>query len=914
MKAISLLFVIAVISMQILAKNTPKTGIINPEFVKYIEKVKSGNIKTLTNDGHGLGFIPSPIYYSEAPDYINIEENNKNLKAARVIPSTYDLRDYDFVTSVKDQGPQGACWTFGAIAAIESNWIKRGKGTSFDLSEENMANCHGYQSKKNEGGTFEMATTYLVSEKGPVQESFDPYQPNVTSAVCNVGKPEALITEGRILLYNEENIKKAIIDHGGIAAAINMGEYEQYYNSSEYTYYYGGNDYADHAVLIIGWDDNKTVTGGSSSPGGTHTGAWLIKNSWGDDFGDNGYAWVSYEDHAIGVVSAYWPSNEDPGEYDNIYYYDKLGAIWTVSGAEDGGYGLVKFEASGKEHVKKVGTWIVAQAITIDIEIYDTKNGSSLSDLRYSETNIRCPHYGYYTVDVSAIVEDDFYVKIRYNCSYRGDIIPIEVEVTDYALPVIERDLCWVSSDGEEWTEVGYGIEDYEYDLCIKAYTVAANDPQASFIADKERVCLGADVSFTDSSYGTITSWSWDFGSGASPQTASTEGPHTVTYSAAGLKTVSLTISGTGGNNTLTRNDFINVTEDINVEIPYRYINVGKDETFTLSAFGADSYTWLPPTSLDKTTGAEVITTADYDSIEYTVTGTQGSCSDTAVVKIYGRENQWDDICDAIELEVGSGIYNGPFHNLYATVELDEPHPPFNDCNTQNSWCDEYQHTAPGKTSLENSVWFKFSGTSSGNASIQLISATSQYYADNQIAVYQAESCEDLFDADWVNVGIAANDDYFDDDNSTDDYFNLYSSAIDLRSGFDQGNTYWIQVDGSGGGDDVFFYIEITESEITVYDEPLGIKENRLSNNNKYFSIYPNPNNGDFQFTYNGKGAASLILSVYSASGERLYTREFEYVVPGFIRNISIPTLSSGIYFIRFNTNNEYQLLKMIVE
>ncbi|MFC2136653.1 C1 family peptidase [Bacteroidota bacterium] len=913
MKAISLFIVIAVFSMQLQAKNTLKKGIINPEYIKYIEKVKSGEVKTVTKDGHGLGFMPSPLYYSEAPEYIKTEESSKKLKDARVIPSSYDIRDYNLSTSVKDQGPQGACWTFGAIAAIESNWIKRGIGTTFDLSEENMANCHPFVPEKNEGGTFEMATTYLISEKGPVLESFDPYQPNVASAVCKAGTPEALITEGRILLYNEEIIKKAILDYGGVATAINMGDYERYYNASDYTYHYGGNDYADHAILIVGWDDNKVVTGGSDSPDGTHTGAWIIKNSWGDDFGDDGFAYVSYDDNAIAVVSAYWPSYEDPDEYDNIYYYDELGAIWTIAGAENGGYGLVKFEASGKEHVKKIGTWIVAQAVTIDIEIYDTKDGNTLSDLRYSETGIRCSHYGYYTVDVSAIVEDDFYVKINYQCPYRGDIIPIETKVTDYALPWIERDLCWVSSDGEDWTEVGDGIENYEYDLCIKAYTVSANDPQASFVADKERICIDATVSFTDNSDGTITSWSWDFGAGASPQTANTAGPHDVTYSSAGLKTVSLTVSGTGGDNTLTRTDFIHVTEDINVEIPYRYINVGKDETFTLSAFGADSYVWSPSTSLDQTTGAEVTTTASYDSIEYTVTGTQGSCSDIAIVKVFGRENEWDDICDAIELEVGSGVYNGPFHNIYATVEIDEPHPPFNDCNTQNSWCDEYVYTAPGKTSLENSVWFKFSGTSSGSASIQLISAASQYYADAQIAVYRASSCNDLIGAEWIDVGIAANDDYFDNNNSTDDYFNLYSAAIDLRTGFDQGNTYWIQVDGSGGGNDVIFYIEISESEVQVYEEPLGVKENIISGND-FFSIYPNPNNGSFNFTYNGDASTNLIIDIFSASGERLYKNEYGYIVPGFNKDISLKSLSSGIYFIRFNTNNEYQLLKMIIK
>ncbi len=909
-RAISLIVGIAIISIQLYSKNTPKKGTINPEFLKYIKKVKAGDINPVTKDGHGLGFFPSPLYYTEAPDYINIEENTNKLKAASVLPASYDIRDHNLSTSVKDQGPQGACWTFGAIAAIESNWIKRGKGTTFDLSEENMANCHGFQSKKNEGGTFEMATAYLLSGRGPVLESFDPYKPNVPSAVCNVGTSEALITEARIMLYNEKNIKKAILEYGGIAAAINMGEYEKYYNSSDYTYYYGGDDYADHAILIVGWDDNKIVTGGIDSPEGTHTGAWIIKNSWGDDWGNNGYAYVSFDDHMIGITSACWPSYEEPDEYDNIYFYDRLGAIWTVSGTETGGYGLIKFNASGKEYVKKIGTWIVAQAVTIDIEIYDTKNGNTLSDLRYSETGIRCPHYGYYTFDVSAIVEDDFYVKINYSCPYRGDVIPIEVEVPEYALTIIESNLCWVSPDGSDWTAVGLGIENLDYDLCIRAYTVDANDPQASFVADKEKICIGATVTYTDNSDGTISSYTWDFGTGATPQTASTVGPHEVTYSSAGLKTVSLTVSGTNANNTVTRNDFIMVTEDINVEIPYRYINVGKDETFTLSAFGADTYSWSPGTGLNQTTGSEVITTATYDSVEYTVTGTQGSCTDQALVKVYGRENKWDDICDAIELSLG---INGPYTNRFATIEIDEPHPPFNDCNTQNSWCDEYQYTAPGKSSLENSVWFKFSGTASGDASFQLINAAYPYICDPQIAIYKASNCSALVGASWSEVGIAANDDYFDDDNSDEDYFNLYSAAIDLRSDFTEGNTYWIQVDGSGGGKDVYFYIEIKEGEVTRYDEPLGIDENKLSEG-KSFSIFPNPNNGSFTLTYTGTSSSDLIVVVFNASGKKVYTENIGFISTGYNTEITMPKIARGIYFMRLNTDNEYHLLKMIIQ
>ncbi|MBL0105603.1 MAG: PKD domain-containing protein [Bacteroidetes bacterium] len=72
-------------------------------------------------------------------------------------------------------------------------------------------------------------------------------------------------------------------------------------------------------------------------------------------------------------------------------------------------------------------------------------------------------------------------------------------------------------------------------------------------------VCLGQSATFTNSSSGTVTSYSWNFGSGASPATATTVGPHTVTYSTTGLKTISLTVTNSAGPNTITKTDYINI-------------------------------------------------------------------------------------------------------------------------------------------------------------------------------------------------------------------------------------------------------------------------------------------------------------------------------------------------------------------
>ena len=74
-------------------------------------------------------------------------------------------------------------------------------------------------------------------------------------------------------------------------------------------------------------------------------------------------------------------------------------------------------------------------------------------------------------------------------------------------------------------------------------------------------LCVAAGVTFTNSSTGSITTYSWNFGSGATPATANTIGSHTVTYSTTGLKTISLTVTGPGGSNTITKTNFASLHE-----------------------------------------------------------------------------------------------------------------------------------------------------------------------------------------------------------------------------------------------------------------------------------------------------------------------------------------------------------------
>jgi PKD repeat protein len=93
-----------------------------------------------------------------------------------------------------------------------------------------------------------------------------------------------------------------------------------------------------------------------------------------------------------------------------------------------------------------------------------------------------------------------------------------------------------------------------------KTNYIAVNTVNADFTASPTTIVVGNSTTFTDASTCSISSWAWDFGAGASPATANTQGPHIVTYSTTGLKTVTLTLNGTV---IQTKTNFITVTEPI---------------------------------------------------------------------------------------------------------------------------------------------------------------------------------------------------------------------------------------------------------------------------------------------------------------------------------------------------------------
>ncbi|MCG2659160.1 MAG: surface layer protein B, partial [Kiritimatiellae bacterium] len=270
---------------------------LNPEFLQYQAQRQTKALTTRTADGHGLGYIPAPFKLPQPTASFLSAQRNK-LKAS--LPASYDLRTpYGKVSSVKDQGAYGNCWTFGTFGSMESCLLT---GETWDFSENNLANLHGFDYAYGEGGNHLMSLAYLGRWGGPVLESADPYSNGPSSptglTVQKHIQSAQFIPDRAVGNTDNDAIKQAIMTYGGIYSAFCYNG--AYYNSANYAYYYNG-DYVSawgHAITIVGWDDAFDRTKFDMTPSGD--GAFLIKNSWGTSWGDAGYFWISYYDAHIG--------------------------------------------------------------------------------------------------------------------------------------------------------------------------------------------------------------------------------------------------------------------------------------------------------------------------------------------------------------------------------------------------------------------------------------------------------------------------------------------------------------------------------------------------------------------------------------------------------------------------------------
>lgn len=463
-----------------------KPGTTDSKNAEFMESIQNGSQNSITADGHHLGRVHSPI---------NLCFSKKNEKAVMVLPASYDLRLVEngaYLSPVRDQGDAGTCWTFAAYGSIESYWRKIGMGI-YDFSEQHMATCNGYDGTNDDGGSPLRAITYLSRYSGAISELDDPYTLPQNSDCIGEITPTGLITEIRWLpgkesytydkqlqkilanynLFNPDIIKKAIMTYGAIDTDVLWDDF--YFNTSDNTYFYNGVGSTNHEILLVGWDDNKVVTG-SCLVRPKEKGAWIIRNSWGKDWGEDGYCYISYEDTRVLSEIAFYPSATEHSGLTTVFQHDDMGWCTTYGYNTETAYGLVKFTTDRAVKISSIGIPAVTEGEILQAWIYDNFNGSSTNSVLGNTTSIKAELPGIYTLalekPVTIEANNTFYVKVKCTTTGYGYPLGAEENIEGFSSnAIIERDKYWVSrtSENGSWYQLG-NDDDQQFDLCIKAY------------------------------------------------------------------------------------------------------------------------------------------------------------------------------------------------------------------------------------------------------------------------------------------------------------------------------------------------------------------------------------------------------------------------------------------------------------
>ncbi|MGL5153063.1 MAG: C1 family peptidase, partial [Clostridium sp.] len=261
--------------------NTFQSGTINQEL---LDRLNQNNQQSNLQKANTMSIYPPN---NELPPTVVLPpQNNNEQQSFDLFPSSYDLRTYNRVSPVKNQGAIGSCWAFATYGSLESSLLP---STLTDFSENNLINKHGFDLGPNDGGNHQMSSAYLLRWSGPINEEDDPYtgviHPSPNGLLPSRHVQEIRLIKSRTSPLDNDNIKQNIINYGAIHCSI--GWYDVFYNDVTFSYFNHGNQDTNHAITVIGWDDNYPRERFTATPPGN--GAFLVKNSWGTSFGDNGY-------------------------------------------------------------------------------------------------------------------------------------------------------------------------------------------------------------------------------------------------------------------------------------------------------------------------------------------------------------------------------------------------------------------------------------------------------------------------------------------------------------------------------------------------------------------------------------------------------------------------------------------------
>ena len=293
---------------------------------------------------------------------------------------------------------------------------------------------------------------------------------------------------------NTDYVKRLLMEHGALEIAYHSeGGKADYLNAEHNAYRYGGSDQKvhNHAVVLVGWDDNFSRMNFNENYRPEINGAWLVRNNWGENFADGGYFWMSYEqsfEDGIAQIVEEMPENL------SCYQYDSLGAcnaysmgdskeIWTAN--------TFRITTAGEE-VESIAFYTTVHNASVEWDIYllgeerDDEAPYHIGAVPSRSGTATFPYAGYHTVKLTELLPvakgNYFSVVLHITNSEHAFPAAVEMRVEGYSDTVNVHDgESWFSADGIEWWD---GVESMTYigndrttlhhvpmNACIKAFT-----------------------------------------------------------------------------------------------------------------------------------------------------------------------------------------------------------------------------------------------------------------------------------------------------------------------------------------------------------------------------------------------------------------------------------------------------------
>lgn len=392
---------------------------------------------------------------------IRFKDRNPTLAS---LPVQYDQRMAGRSPVVRDQGSENTCWAYVACETLEAFLLPE---EHLIFSQDHMVKNNSFYRTAQEGGEYSIAMSYLLAWQGPVKLG---EESNIV--------PVKHVQEIQLIPKKDlEKIKEAVYLYGGIQSSLyfdlaNENNGSIYYNRATNSYCYIGTEKPNHEIVIVGWDDAYPKENFNTPLQGN--GAFLCQNSWGSEFGENGYFWISYYDSNIGINNVVYTRVEPTTNYSGIYQSDLCGMLATAGFESDQAYFANVFTATRNESLSAAGFYAVG--VNTEYEVYVIPEFLGVESLSGGQKVAEgvLSNEGYYTIDFNQEigVTEGTRFAVMVKVKTPGNEYPVAVESMagqgfSHYIDISDGE-GYISASMSEWKNTE---QHYQSNVCLKVYT-----------------------------------------------------------------------------------------------------------------------------------------------------------------------------------------------------------------------------------------------------------------------------------------------------------------------------------------------------------------------------------------------------------------------------------------------------------